>query len=274
MTKILIFLAILFVSAQVYGQFYVSPGVGYSIAIPSAVLGTSTKQTSATEMIKTNNYGSLGVGMNYKLNLGYFFNKNLGFDLGLTLLKGPTQTLDSYLYEAANADMSTKATATAIGFAPSLIYKLDNGLYGRFGLATKIGGQTDIEVYNKAPRDADKYTVTTAKAEVNGKIPLGVTSALGYSYDINRNIAVFGEVEYLGISIKRNKFTYTEFDTSVYLNNGTIAAPGVFSIDNLPPGYEKETTYGDEYIGKPNTGLTSLSSYSSVAFNVGLKYSF
>lgn len=119
--------------------------------------------------------------MNYKLNLGYFFTKNLGVDLGFTLLKGPKQLMESHLYEVARVDASSNATATAIGFAPSLVYKMDNGLYGRIGLATKIGGQTDVDVYNKSPRDANTYSVTTAKAVVNGKIPLGLTSALGYT---------------------------------------------------------------------------------------------
>lgn len=267
-------MAVLFVSAHAFAQFYVSPGVGYTIAIPNAVLGTNTVQTSATDITKTNNYGSFGTGMNYKLNLGYFFNENLGFDLGLTLLNGPTQTVDTYLYEAARSDVKSKATATAIGFAPSLVYKLNNGLYGRLGLATKVGGQTDVEVYNKAPLNANTYTVTKAKAEVNGKIPLGVTSALGYGFDISEKIAIFAELEYLGISVKRDKFTYSEFDTSVYFNNGTLASPAVYSIDNLPPGYEKETTYDDEFTGKAGTGLTSVSLYSSVGFNIGLKYSF
>lgn len=274
MTKTLILAAVLFVSAHACAQFYVSAGAGYSIAIPDAVLGISTVQTSTTAITKTNNYGSLGTGMNYKLNLGYFLNKNLGIDLGLTLLKGPTQTLDTYLYGVAGIDVSSKATATAIGFAPSLVYKLDNGLYGRLGLATKIGGQTVVDIYNKAPRDANTYTVTTAKAVVNGKIPVGVTSALGYSCNVNKNIAIFGEVEFLGISVKRDKLAYSQFDTSVYLNNGTLAQAAFYTIDNLPPGYVKETTYGEEYTGVAATGLTTVSLYSSVGLNIGVKYSF
>lgn len=212
--------------------------------------------------------------MNYKLNLGYFFTKNLGVDLGFTLLKGPKQLMESHLYEVARVDASSNATATAIGFTPSLVYKMDNGLYGRIGLATKIGGQTDVDVYNKSPRDANTYSVTTAKAVVNGKIPLGLTSALGYSYAINDQLSIFGEAEILSINVKRDKLTYSEFDTSIYLNDGTLAMAGVYSIDNLPPGYTKTTSFGETYTNEEGTGLTSVSNYSSLGLSVGISYSF
>ncbi len=147
-------------------------------------------------------------------------------------------------------------------------------MYGRLGLATKIGGQTEVEVYNQAPRDANTYTLTTAKAVVNGKLPIGVTSALGYSYSLNDKISLFGEVEILSISVKRDKLTYEEFDTSVYMNNGTVAMAGAYTIDNLPPGYSKVTVFGETYDNTAGTGLTSVSNYSSVGVSVGIKYAF
>ncbi len=273
MKKSIVIVAVLLVSVQAFAQLYIAAGAGYSTAMPDAVLGTNTIQTP-TSLTKTNNYGSFGTGMNYKLNAGYFFSKNLGVDLGLTFLNGPSQTLETYLYEAGRINVMSSATATAVGFAPSLIYKLDNGLYGKLGIATKIGGQTDVEIYNQAPRDANTYTLTTAKAVVNGKLPLGLTSALGYSYKINSNLSLFGEVELLSISVKRDKLTYTEFDTSVYLNDGTVAMAGAYTLDNLPAGYTKETLFDDTFSSEAGTGLTSISSYSSVGLSIGIKYAF
>jgi len=273
MRKTLVVAAVLLGSVQAFAQAYITVGTGYSVAMPDAVLGTNTIQTP-TSMTKTNNYGSFGTGINFKVNAGYFFTENLGIDLGFTLLNGPAQTLETYLYEAGRINVKSSATASAIGFAPSLVYKMDNGLYGRLGLATKIGGQTDVEIYNQSPRDANTYTLTTARAVVNGKLPIGITSALGYSYAINDNLSLFGEIEILSISVKRDKLTYNEFDTSVYLNNGTVAMAGAYTIDNLPPGYTKVTLFDDTFNNAPGTGLTSVSNYSSVGLSVGVKYAF
>lgn len=273
MRKSLLVAAVLLGSVHAFAQVYFTAGAGYTMAMPDAVLGTSTVQTP-TSLSKSNNYGSFGTGINYKLNAGYFFTKNMGVDLGFTLLSGPSQTLDTHLYEAGRVDVKSSAKATAIGFAPSFVYKLDNGLYGKLGIATKIGGQTDVEISNKSPRDANTYTLTTAKAVVNGKLPIGVTSALGYSYSLGENLSLFGEIEILSITVKRDKMTYTEFDTSVYMNNGTVAMPGAYTIDNLPPGYTKETLFDDTFNNAPGTGLTSVSNYSSVGLSVGIKYAF
>lgn len=273
MRKTLLLVAVLVVTAHSFAQLYITAGAGYTAGTPDALLGTTTLQTPSS-LNKTNNYGTFGTGMNYKLNMGYFFTENLGIDLGFTLLKGPEQIMDSYLYEAARIDATSKATTTAIGFAPSIIYKLDNGLYGRVGFATKVGGQTDVDIYNKAPRDANTYTVTKAKAVVNGKIPIGITTALGYSYALNDKISIFGEAELLSISVNRDKLTYSEFDTSVYLNNGTLAMAGAYTIDNLPPGTTKVTTYTETFTNEAGTGLTTVGSYSSLGFAIGIKYAF
>ena len=167
MKNLLIFAFAMMVSFAGKSQFYVSGGAGYTLGMPEQILGINTVQTSATATSTTNNYGTYGAGTNLRLNLGYFFNDKLGVDLGFAYLMGKQQDVTTFTYAAANASSYQKATSTAIGFAPALVYKLNGGLYGRFGIATKVGGKVDVDIYGKQPfsgAPTTAYTETKAKA--------------------------------------------------------------------------------------------------------------
>ena len=61
------------------------------------------------------------------------------------------------------------------------------------------------------------------------------------------------------------------------LPNGTVAVSGLYSLDNLPTGYVKNSTYVDNL---PNTNtdasikLAQKVPYSSFGVNLGISYNF
>jgi hypothetical protein len=277
MNKLLIFAIAMMVSFAGYSQFYVSVGAGYTNGMPKQILGLAKVQTSPTAITATNNYGTYGTGTNLRLNLGYYFTEKLGIDLGFAYLMGKQQDVETLTYTAANASGYLKAKSTAIGFAPTLTYKLGGGLYGRIGAATKVGGKVDVDIYQKAPYAASPttaYTETKATGEVHGQPPLGFTGALGYEISLGK-LGIFAEAEYLGINVKRKSLTLNTFDTSVYKNDGTLILAGAATLDKLPAGYFKEVTYEEEASTTPGAKQLSLvSPYSSLGINVGIKFSF
>jgi len=263
MKKIFLLVAVLVVSAKSFGQFYVSAGGGYAMPMPQSVLGLA--ETSTTE---SNIYGTFGTGLNLKLNAGYFFNENLGFELGFTYLMGSNQDIDTYVNGADNS--TTTATATAMGLAPTLIYKWDNGLYGKFGFATKVGGQVIAETTAHDDMGSGYTSDTAYTYEVNGKMPFGFTGAMGYEYSFNDNMGLFFELEYLGINVKRDTATMTAYNT-VVKNGSTVVA--TYTLADVPADM-KSIVFVDELTSSSpsNAQLTEMSPYSSFGINIGIKY--
>jgi len=224
------------------------------MGMPKSVLGYEATSTS-----EKNIYGTYGTGVNGKLNLGYFLNDNLGVELGCTYLMGSEQLIESGV-EGADY-YKVNAQATAIGLAPTLIYKWDNGLYGKFGFATKVGGKV-VENYDVKSGSA---TITGTMEYVN-KMPLGFTGSLGYQFEVGTNMNLFLEMEYLGINVKRDKATVTAYEMK---SNGTV----VETLADLP-AIERETIFVEELNNQSpeNHELTEMLPFSSLGFNIGIKY--
>lgn len=284
MKKYLLLFAALIVATSMSAQFYISGSAGYATGSSDMLLGTKVTATQ-TE----NSYGSYGEGANYQFRAGYFFNKTFGVDLGLAYLHGADQTVqkvDIANYRNTNA----VARARAMGLSASVVYKFSKHIYGRFGALIKVGGKTEAVVSDKNYYAAEGVTVATAfgvpdgsylqtnyKEDYHGVLPLGFAGAFGYKHELNNNLSLFIEGEYLGISVKRDYSEITEFNTDLVLPNGDIAAAGVKSLDNLPDGYVIKTTYVDTLSNTntdPSKELSQKVPYSSFGINFGITYTF
>ncbi len=263
--KKLFLLSLMLVSATTFAQFYASLGAGYSIGMPKRVLGIEkTFPTSAKNI-----YGTYGTGVNGKLNLGYFLNDNLGVELGFTYLMGSEQLIEASVSEESSEKINAKTTF--IGLAPTLIYKSDNGLYVKFGFATKVGGKMTEE--KTEHHQVGLYTLDILYVyEVKGKMPLGYRGALGYEYRFNHNMGLYFELDYLGINVKKDKATLTEYNSLSKNPDGIVIER---TIDDIPLD-EREIIYVDKLnnTSPENHRLTKILPYSSLGFNVGIRYSF
>ena len=121
------------------------------------------------------------------------------------------------------------------------------------------------------------YSETNYVEDFHGQFPLGFVAALGYEYPIDTNFSVFAEAEYYGISLKRKDSEITEFNTNVVLPDGTVAVEGLYTLNNLPQGTNRTTTYVDELpAGNTDTSkqLAVKVPYSSFGINFGVIYKF
>lgn len=263
-----------------YGQWQVSASSGYAIGSATMKLG---ERITASET--ENSYGSYGEGTNFQLRGTYFFDDSFGFDLGVGYLHGTDQ--DISVISLPSTEVDAVARARAFGASASVVYKFTNNIYGRFGALLKLGGKTEGVIYQKSVFSEEEaealgvpdgsYSETNYKEDFHGHFPLGFVGALGYKYDLDDNFSLFVEAEYYGISLKRKDSEIKEFNTDVKLPDGSVAVSGLYTIDNLPEGVNKNTTYVDE-LSNTNTDTTQELSqkvpYSSFGLNIGITYKF
>ncbi|PHN92285.1 hypothetical protein CSC80_15065 [Maribacter sp. 6B07] len=267
-------------STTAYGQWQVSASSGYAVGSAGMKLGERIT-TTETE----NSYGSYGEGTNFQLRGTYFFDDSFGFDLGVGYLHGADQ--DISVVSLPDTEVNAVARARAFGASASVVYKFTNNIYGRFGALLKLGGKTEGVIYQKSvfsEAEAEafgvpegSYSETNYKEDFHGHFPLGFVGALGYKYDLDDNFSLFVEAEYYGISLKRKDSEISEFNTDVKLPDGTVSVSGLYTIDNLPEGVNRTTTYVDN-LSNTNTDtskeLSQKVPYSSFGLNIGITYKF
>lgn len=268
------------ISTISYGQWQVSASSGYAIGSATMKLGERIN-TSETE----NSYGSYGEGTNVQLRGTYFFDDSFGVDLSVGYLQGTDQ--DVSIVDLPSTEVNAVARARAFGASASVVYKFTNNIYGRFGALLKLGGKTEGVIYQKSvfsEAEAEafgvpvgSYSETNYTEDFHGHFPLGFVGALGYKYDLDSHFSIFAEAEYYGISLKRKDSEISAFNTDVKLPDGTVAVSGLYSLDNLPEGINRTTTYVDN-LSNTNTDtskeLSQKVPYSSFGLNIGITYKF
>ncbi|CAM1340559.1 outer membrane beta-barrel protein [Tenacibaculum aestuarii] len=286
MKKSILMLAMVLITASASAQFYVSASGGYSIGSAGVKFGTETTTTGVE-----NTYGSYGEGMHTQLRSGYFFNDTFGVEAAFGYLHGADQTIRKVTLPGNDVDVI--ARARAYGASASLVYKFTNNVYSRFGALIKVGGETEAKGYIKqdmsgqpAPNGGNfpdgTYNETTFTQDYKGRLPLGFIGAIGYKYELSNNVSLFAELEYMGISVTRDKAIFKEFNSEIVTPDGNRTT--VATINNLPTGYSKEILYVDEltlteyqeaqanpYARKQ---LSEKVPYSSFGINFGISYSF
>ena len=286
MKKHMLLLVALVIATSASAQFYVSASGGYAIPSAGVLMGTKVTATK-TE----NTYGSYGEGLNGQLRFGYSINETFGVELGIGYLHGSDQ-IKSDVNVPNYRITDAVARGRAFGVLPQLTYKFNSHFYGRIGALLKVGGKTEAVVDDKNYMyDAENgitisqalnlpsgsYTHTTYTEDYHGKLPLGIVAAMGYKFDLSEKWSLFTELEYMGVSVKRKDSELAEFNTDVVLADGTIAVPGLYTLDNLPDGYVKKTTYVDELSNSntdPSKKLSERVPYSSFGLNIGITYTF
>lgn len=273
-------------------QFYISGSGGYAIGSAGVKMGEIETDANLEAT-----YGSYGEGLNGQLRIGYFFNDTFGVDLGLGYLHGADQTLRDITLASKGQELNIIGRGRAFGAMPSLVYKFNDNVYGRFGALIKIGGETEVKGTAKAflPTGALPTIPVDATLDVKfdrsfkGVLPLGLTAALGYKHNINEKFSVFVEGEYMGISVKRDKATLDSFSGSLTTIAGaqdltrdqllaTIqSSPALMSdpnIQTLAVLISDETNYVTEKSKSENSVLAETVPYSSFGINFGITYTF
>ena len=280
---LLLFVAIT-IATSASAQFYVSASGGLSMGSAGILLGTSLNDTQTEAK---NHYGSYGEGLNAQLMGGYFFNDMFGLELGLGYLHGSDQTIDSYkVNDAGTIAEFTEGIARgrAYGLNISLVYKFNEKIYGKIGAITKLGGKTEA-IFTKTTPTPLGPILAEGVTDYHGRIPLGFTASIGHKFELNDNLNLFAELEYLGINVTRDNSEFQELAINYPAVAAVTIPDGTWNLGEAPLSHPvfgtiyapTEITYVDT-LANPNTdpskALSSVVPYSSFGINFGITYTF
>ncbi|MEI8204010.1 MAG: outer membrane beta-barrel protein [Bacteroidota bacterium] len=239
---------------------------GYGLPMASSNLGTndvnSTSSTSS-EVVK----GSYGKGFNIGASIGYMFSENIGAELGIGYHIGSS-------YDITSQGIVNTSTQTLKGsqfrLNPALIVAAGSeGFvpYAKFGLILGLA--------NKLTEENTEAGNSSARTwEYTGGMALGLNGAFGAAYHVSDLIAIYGELEVIGMSYAPTKGTLTVLKDA----NGADVLSQVTDIR------DKEKEFVDKLSdtvpsaatdpNKPKQELKQYSPFSSFGINVGVQLSF
>lgn len=305
--------------------FYIGAGIGYDNPFNTdSGFGYEYNETQVDTVpfiIRgdlINKPGTAGRGINAGLQLGYMFNEHFGIELNSYYFLTPDYIVSDSTQTNVDGSTSfytTKSGGYQIRLAPALVVKGGDGKfspYAKFGIVAPIAGvvtakrtSNDAVFVNpglnilglghtETPEDFD------LEAEFEGKFSLGIESSFGVNFELSDNLTLFGELNYVGLRVKRNKATVTKanvtmsdgevIDVRPVLNIGGVQAYTEF-FDEVDVGQrdldlQEEGQFelpGGSSIGYPLLGssednpyphVDSQGSYNSLGINIGIKFSF
>ena len=217
---------------------------------------------------RTNIIGSNGAGIPISLAGGYMISENFGVELGFTYLMGSELTLGTST-KVSGYKNTTTSKGSQIRILPQLVISTGSAMpveiYAKTGLLVPVSGSTTI---NSETLDAAGFK-SSVEYSTKGAFSLGYTGTLGVAYGITDQLSVFGEMQGVNLGIKGASVTMTK---NTYKDEDKLSDLKV---------NQKETVFVDELTSEMNTkdsepssSLATISNYSSIGFNFGVKFNF
>jgi hypothetical protein len=261
---------------QVIKGFYVHGGLGY--AFPQAgetfglwegvYSGTSTNPASANNYSYNVNKVSFSSGLRGCLGLGYTINKNVAIelsgDMGIINTKYTYTGINSSAGAIANGATDnitvTQNAHLPLILSPSLVLQTGGNIwniYTRLGVAMPLSHKIDIEEDHDytAGGVSDLYTFTQS---MQTSFSLGFNGALGLSYKLSDNLALWGEMSVLSLALYAKEDDLQAATLNGANNFNNVNRPVILFSANGSASNNQETTYAIPF--------------SNVAFNFGLKW--
>lgn len=267
MKKILLPLFLITFSSALFSQEgpYVSFNSGVAFSAARDAIGQKNVTTSNGDFTNTNIYGTFGNGLNLTLRGGFKYSQNFGVDLGVNYLMGFQSRIGEV--ESAVSEGNTETKHSLLRVMPGVVFAIDNAaltLYSRTGLVFPLfsNGVTDQSLTSSG-------ITTFQKTESTGAFSVGYFGAVGVSVKIAESLKVFAEVEGINLRIKQNTAVLTEYtiDGSDQLGNLNTQDKEVEFVDEV-------TSADNTNVNEPRRVLAQMQNYSSLGFNIGIRFNF
>lgn len=237
-------------STGLSAQFQVGLKGGYALGAAQSPIGVSVDGDQTTSI-----YGTNGQGIPFGVEFRYLFGDHFGLQLDATYLLG--SELTNFEVLDAGWEQSTVTKTSQFRIAPTLVFKTDLGIYSRFGVLIPLAGQTVATTKNA--NGGGLAIPSQVDVTINGKFGLGFVGALGYELTLG-NIGIFGELEYIGLAVKRASTEITKYEFG-----------GVDQIDNLTDE-QKNTSYEDVTTSTGMMAQGTSSAFNSIGLNIGVRF--
>ncbi len=268
MKRTILIITALIVANVASAQFFVKAGLGYNFSALAAPFVSENFDTSGNLTSSNVFTHSFGNGSQLQAALGYDFNENLGFQVGV----GYGLTTKALEYsETAGSFTNARSIQTKglLLLAPAFTLSSNSdrlNLYTRVGLTLPIAGTTENNVVRTS--SAAQFD---NKTEITGRMSIGYNAAIGTSFPINDKLSIFGELNGTFLDIARDKLTVTSIydktndqeliDTRDFIDNNREYVETISSTDNQDPTKARKV-------------LNENSPFSTIGVAVGIKFSF
>lgn len=249
--KILIATAVVLSSFGASAQLSFGLKSGYALPTGNNVLGYQTQGSTTTTL-----YGTYGQGVPVSLEFRYMFSEAIGVQLDATYLLG--SEIVSNENTTSGSESKSSSVTRQFRLTPQLVLQSPVGIYSRFGAVLPVAGTTTQTSTNANGGGAGVPSEVEIVAK--GKSTLGFAASLGYQHELSDKLSIFGELEFIGLGIKRATTEITKYEVG-----GNNVLPNLTN-EQINATYEDETQSGG-----PNTQGTA-SSYSSFGLNIGVRF--
>jgi hypothetical protein len=244
---------------------------------------------------------SMGLGSGFNINFaaGYMISQYVGFEFGINEFIGFTKSTDysvsnSYHYTSEYYNygynysdiMTNKISGMMLQIVPAVV--ITPGLekvnpYARIGLilgvapsvTIKSNGTYSYSSYSQPEnyyyKDTSYTNTTVQKIKLSGGIAVGFTAAGGVDFNLGKNIDLYAELVYSGITYAPSKGKVTE-----WTENGIdqLILPTT-TVKEKEWTFEKDIHYYDNLSDFSPAKLPKVSfNFSNVELNIGVKFKF
>ncbi len=287
--------AMLGIASTSYAQGpYVQLGTGFLLGV-NENMGSKINDTPTSYKERVIS-GSFGKGLPFGINVGYFINKNIAFELGIGYRLGLKQNLaeinsnrsDTLFGTILTSTSTTNITGKSSGLSLSPRVMITSDINEKMGLYTKIGlvfptlGKlvtNNEETESMSTVGASASTNTTVIVnEIKGRMAVGYMGSLGVYYKLSDRLDVWGELTGQNLRIKGKSSEY-----STYTINGadvlTLASTDAY---DTKVEFENElTNNSNNEIFNPNfkpseakNEVSTKSNFSNIGIGLGVSFHF
>ncbi len=250
---------------------YVNLGVGYAtsglrstnvvVGVPYAGGVTPGNTFSQPQRISFNS------GVRANLALGFMFTQYVGFEVAGNV----GVTADKYVMELAGNQTSTYGTNVKVTASsqyssmviPSLVFHYITGvrshLYAKIGAAVPFMSDITYEAETKQVDGAGNNIFYNSRSVVTPEMFIGVSGTLGGYTMVNKNLRLYLDVNYIGLSLYSKSI-----DVEEYKVNGQDAIQSLSSEDIT-------VTYNQASANRPSVSKFAIP-YSTFSINLGLSF--
>lgn len=292
---ITLFLICSFVS-ETQAQGFIRGGGGAGFNVSKDAFGIpSVEKDSNNIIIKQNTvFGSFGHGARFSVAGGYMITPYFGVELEMYYFLGFKQD-----YGSTKGPVGDQYNRTGFSYqlraTPSLIVQAPLGKfqpYARFGVLIPLWGKTIIEENWNYSNGNSKEKQT----DIDGKFSVGFESSIGLQYNITDNLGIYVQATYTGLRIKSDKAVVSKDMTTnkdgSKKNNLENAKAMLTQIQFQDVLTEESNTSSilavtgqipEDIIikiknkidqDKPLNLPTQTSTFNSLSFSIGIKYTF
>lgn len=257
---------------------YVAFNVGYGLGFPSEQLGTTTVFDANGDYTESNNYGTLGQGINLNLTPGYMVTSNFGLEIGLGYFMGSEVVTSETNTPTSTSSFTSQSSQVRI--TPALVISSDNdagiNLYGKAGLVLPVGGSTET-IYDRAGDGSVTNPDINNVYESKGAFSLGFSGTFGASYAVSDKLSVFGELNGVFLQIKGESQTQTAgtYNGQSSIDGADKSSLETVFVDELNASSNNSGTNPGGYdVNQADEQLASKTNFNGTFINIGVAFSF